>query len=216
MTNVGRQIPRQRSASEPAPGHVPARPTAAGRRGVWLLVALGGLLGTISAAWQTVDRIAYAGRADAQLICDVNEVLSCSSVFSHWQSSAFGVPNSIIALPVFAAVLFTGLAGLLGSHLSGPYLAGMLGLVLFMAGFITWYLQQSAFAIGVLCLLCAACATSIVLAGVGLTRAAAHAGSFGRGRAGRELSLFVAAGADVVAWLGLALLIAVMLVVGLL
>ena len=76
------------------------------------LMALGGGLGTVTAAWQTVERIAWAADPKAPSVCEINTVLSCSSVYPHWQSSALGIPNSLVALPVFAFLLSAGLAGL--------------------------------------------------------------------------------------------------------
>ncbi len=85
----------------------------------WYALALaGGALGVTTAAWQTVDRIAWAADPTTGSLCEINSVLSCSSVFSHWQSSALGIPNSLVALPLFGLFAATGLAGLLGSRLS--------------------------------------------------------------------------------------------------
>lgn len=179
------------------------------------LVALGGGLGTVTAAWQTVERIAWAADPQAPSVCEINTVLSCSSVYPHWQSSALGIPNSLIALPVFAILASAGLAGVLGSYLSRGYLASLLGLTVFMAAFVTWYMEQTAFSIGVLCLFCVGCAVNIILAGIGITRVAAAEHALGDGRAARELRLLVEARADLIAWVGLALVIAAMLVVGL-
>lgn len=180
------------------------------------LVALGGGLGTVTAAWQTVERIAWAADPQAPSVCEINTVLSCSSVYPHWQSSALGVPNSLIALPVFAFLLSAGLAGLLGGRLPRPYLAAVLGVTLFMTAFVTWYLGQTALSIGALCLFCVGCGASILVAGAGVTRVASVTGVLGRGRPGRGASAMATSGADVVAWIGLAGLIGLTLVLGLL
>jgi len=103
----------------------------------------------------------------------------------------------------------------LGSTLARGYLAFLFGLTVFMTGFVVWYMQQSAFSIRVLCLFCVGCAVNIVLAGVGITRVAAANQVFGSGRAGRELETWVRSGADVMAWVGIAVVIAAMLVIGL-
>lgn len=176
---------------------------------------IGGSLGIITAAWQTVERLAYAADPTADSVCEINAVLSCSSVYSHWQSSALGIPNSLIGLPVFALIASAGLAGVLGSSLSRGYLAAIGGMTLFMAGFVTWYMFQSAFVISVLCLFCVACMVNVVVAGIGVTRVAAAQQVLGHGRAGRELRLLVESGADLIAWLGLAAAVAVMLYFGL-
>lgn len=181
----------------------------------YALMLLGGSLGIVTAAWQTVERIAWAKNPDAKSFCEINAVLSCSSVYSHWQSSALGIPNSLISLPVFALLASGGLAGVLGSQLSRAYLATLFGLTVFMAGFVTWYMEQSAFAIGVLCLFCIGCAVNILLVGIGITRVAAARQALGDGRVGRELRLLVESRSDLIAWGGLALVITTMLFVGL-
>lgn len=198
---------RETAAAPPRDG----RPAA---RGWFVLMLVGGLLGAVAAGWQLVERIAYADGADTG-ICEINSVLSCSSIFSHWQSSALGVPNTLVSLPVFALLASAGLAGVLGSRLSRSYLATLLGLTVFMAVFMTWYMQQTAFSIGALCLFCTVGAASLIGVGVGLTRVADAEGALGTGGAGRQLRLLVEARADLILWGGLAALITVLLVTGL-
>lgn len=103
-----------------------------------MLVA--GLAGVGTGAWLTVERIAWAGEPAIGSVCDLSATISCGNVFSHWQSSALGVPNSLVALPVFAMIGSAGLAGVLGSRPSRSYTATMLGPSVFMALFVTWYL----------------------------------------------------------------------------
>ena len=103
-----------------------------------MLVA--GLAGVGTGAWQTVERIAWAAEPAIGSVCDLSATISCGNVFSHWQSSALGVPNSLVALPVFAMIGSAGLAGVLGSRPSRSYTATMLGPSVFMALFVTWYL----------------------------------------------------------------------------
>ncbi len=207
MATQTRQIPE---TSHPPTEAAPRRPAA-----VWFAMVLaGGVLGAVAAGWQLVERIAYAEGADTGL-CEINSVLSCASIFSHWQSSALGVPNTLVSLPVFALLASAGLAGLLGSRLSRSYAATLLGLTVFMSAFMTWYMQQSAFAIGALCLFCTVGAVSLIGVGIGLTRVATAEQALGTGRAGRQLQLLVEARADLVLWGGLAALIALLLYLGL-
>ncbi len=138
----------------------------------------------MTAAWQTVERIAWAADPQAPSVCEINTVLSCSSVYPHWQSSALGIPNSLVALPVFAFLLSAGLAGLLGGRLPRPYLATVLGVTLFMTAFVTWYLGQTALSIGALCLFCVGCGASILVAGAGVTRVASVTGPSDGGGSG--------------------------------
>ena len=59
------------------------------------------------------------------------------------------------------------------------------------------------------------CAVNIIVAGLGITRVAARAGALGRGGLGRGVTAMVSSGADIVAWLGLAALLTLMMVLGL-
>ncbi len=181
----------------------------------WALALGGGLLGLVTTTVQTVERIHWAKDPLDGSICDVNASLSCTAVFGHWQSAALGIPNSLIGGVVFALVTSGAFAGLTGSRLSRTYLATLLGLTVFMAAFITWYLAESAFSMKVLCLYCVSCGVSITLAGVGLTRATEAAGGLGTGPAGRLLTALVRSGSDLIAWAGLVVVVAAMLVTGL-
>lgn len=180
----------------------------------WLMI-VGGVVGGTAAAWQLVERIAYADNPDTTSFCEISSVISCNSIFEHWQSSALGVPNTLVSLPVFALLASAGLAGLLGSRLSRAYLATLFGLTVFMAAFVTWYMQQSAFAIGALCLFCTVGAAGLITIAIGLTRVVDAERALGTGRAGQQLRLLVEARADIIIWLGLAALIAVLLYLGL-
>lgn len=185
-------------------------------RTVWFALMLaGGVLGAIAAGWSLVERIAYAESPGSSSFCEINSVISCNSIVSHWQSSALGVPNTLVSLPVFALLASAGLAGVLGTRLSRAYLATIFGLTVFMAGFVTWYMQQSAFAIGALCLFCTVGAAALITIGIGVTRVVDAERALGTGRAGRQLRLLVEARADIIIWLGLAALIALLLWLGL-
>lgn len=181
----------------------------------YLLVLAAATVGMISAGWQIVERIATAENADAPSVCDFNAVLSCSSVFTQWQSSVFGVPNTLVSLPVFAAFAATAAAGLAGTRFARSYLAGLLGLSVFMAAFATWYSFQTGFVMGAMCLFCTIGSFAVLTAGIGITRAAAASRALGEGRSGRVLDLVVDSKADVMAWVGLIVINAAMLYFGL-
>lgn len=181
----------------------------------WRLVLAGGLLGIVGTVWQTAERLSALAAPGGESVCDINAVISCGSVYEHWQSSALGVPNALIGLPVFAVMASAALAALLGSQLSGRYVATMWGLALFMTVFVFWYMQQTAFAIGALCLFCTASMVNIMLAGIGLTRIAHAEGALGEGTIGRAVHRLVDGWWDLVLWLTLAAVVVGMLVIGL-
>lgn len=194
-----------------------SRPQTAGpaTRTWWSLVLAGGLLGIVGTVWQTTERLSALATAGGESVCDINAVISCGSVYEHWQSSALGVPNALIGLPVFAVMASAALAALLGSQLSARYVATLWGLALFMTVFVFWYMQQTAFAIGALCLFCTASMVNIMMAGVGLTRVADAEGALGDGRVGRAVHRLVDSWADLALWFGLAVVVGAMLFLGL-
>ena len=202
------QVTGPADSSQPIDHDVSPRPW-------YVLVLVAALGGLVSAGWQIVERIATAENADAGSVCDFSAVVSCSSVFTQWQSSALGVPNTLVSLPVFAAFAATAAAGLLASRFARPYLAGLLGLSVFMAGFATWYSFQTAFVMGAMCLFCTIGSFAVLTVGIGITRVAAARRALGHGRAGRALELLVNSTSDVIAWVGLILVNAGMLYFGL-
>lgn len=185
----------------------PAHEGRSPRGWYWTMLA-GGAMGIASASWQTIERIDWAAGQKAAGVCEISSKLSCSTVFEHWQSSALGIPNSVIALPVFAFIAAVALAGVMGADLPRRYLQVVLGMTVFMAGFITWYMWQTAFPIGVLCLFCAACMLAVVVAGIGITRVTAMASP------GGALARMAERDLDVLAWCTLAVAVALMLTLG--
>lgn len=181
----------------------------------WRLVLAGGLLGIVGTVWETVERLSALTTVGKDSVCDINAVISCGSVYEHWQSSALGVPNSLIGLPVFAIMASAALGALLGSQLSGRYVATLWGLALFMTVFVFWYMEQTAFTIGALCLFCTASMINIMLAGIGLTRVADAERALGDGRVGSAVHRLVDSRADLALWFGLAAVVGIMLFLGL-
>lgn len=185
-------------------------------RGLWIAVAVTSVLGLGVAAIQVADKIAMLENPANTLLCDVNAVLSCSAVLTHWQSSALGVPNAFVGAIFLALFGSAALGALLHSAPSRRYLATLWGAALFFLCFVTWYLEQNAFAIHALCLWCSVCATVVVIVTALLTRIAAHAHAFGSRGLGRTMELVVRSGADLVVFVGWWLALAAMLAVGLL
>lgn len=195
-------------------GTSPRVSDTASTRPWYVIVLLAACVGMVSAGWQIIERIAYAENAENASVCDINAVVSCTNVFGQWQSSALGIPNTLVSLPIFAALAATAVAAI-GTSFARPYLAGVLGVSLFMAAFATWYSYQSAFVMGAMCLFCTVGSACVLAAGIGVTRMAAAGRALGDGRAGRVLALLVESKSDVIAWLGLILINAMMLYFGL-
>ena len=119
-------------------------------------------MGAIASFIQIIERIAYGDNPLKSLSCDINSVFSCSNVFDGWQSSVFGFSNSIMCLLFFGVMLGVGLSGLFGAQLAKGLRLVMHFFSVFFLFFGAWYLQQSAFAIGALCLFCIFCYSGVI------------------------------------------------------
>lgn len=129
----------------------------------WAILVLGASVGLIASFLQTIERITWADNKDAILACDINNVLSCSSVFGAWQSSVFGFSNSIMCLAFFGILLGIGLAGLFGSIIAKNLRLTMHFFSVFFLFFGAWYLMQSALVINALCLFCIFCYAGVII-----------------------------------------------------
>jgi uncharacterized membrane protein len=180
------------------------------------LVVLAAAVGMASTIIQIVERVALAENADAELLCDINGTFSCGNVLTSWQSSVFGpIPNAAIGLSVFALTLGVAGAGLLGSQLSkaawgvATFFAG------FMAAFTVWFLAQTAFVIGAVCLYCLVIGTMVLLINLAWWRIGLGLGHLSGNRALDTAAWVVRGGTDILLWVGLGVVVAAMMVAGL-
>ena len=92
----------------------PTEPAADSRSGsrvrspsaVWVLIA--GVLGLAAAVTLTVEKVELLIDPSYVPSCSLNPVLSCGSVMTTPQASAFGFPNSLMGIVAFTVVLVTG------------------------------------------------------------------------------------------------------------
>lgn len=194
----------------------PVRP-AGERPSLWLgLVVVAALVGMAATIIQLVERVALAENADAELLCDINGTFSCGNVLTSWQASVFGpIPNAAIGLSVFAVTLGVAGAALLGSPLSkaawgvATFFAG------FMAAFTVWFLAQTAFVIGAVCLYCLVIGTMVLLVNLAWWRIGLRLGHLSGNRALDAAAWVVGGGTDLLLWGGLGVVVAAMMVGGL-
>jgi len=165
---------------------------------------------------QIVERVALAQNANANLLCDINGTFSCGNVLTSWQSSVFGpIPNAAIGLSVFALTLGVAGAGLLASELSkaawgvATFFAG------FMAAFTVWFLSQTAFVIGSVCLYCLVIGTMVLLINLSWWRIGDRLGYLSGNHFLDGAAWLVRGGTDIVLWVGLGFVVAAMMVAGL-
>lgn len=177
------------------------------KRIVYGLMAGGGIIGVLAAFIQTTEKIALLKNKDTILACDVNSVFSCTNVLHAWQSSVFGFPNSLMCVVLFTAFTSVAVVGLSGGTLPRAVRLMTQGLSLFMLGFALWFLTQSIYVIGALCILCIFCFGGLLLVNWGWLRL--NTIDMPVGEPGRRfLQRHINSGADVFFWVLLALLVA--------
>lgn len=171
----------------------------------------GGAIGMAAAFFQTIEKITLLKNKDAILTCDLNSIFSCSTVLSAWQSSVFGFPNSIMCLMLFTIFTSIAAAGAAGSALPRGLRLTVQGLSLATLGFALWFLEQSIYSIGSLCILCIFCFTGLLIVNWAWLRINAADLPIGdRGRA--ALKRWIASHLDTFAWLLLGVIVALAMV----
>lgn len=124
-----------------------------GRR-LGALLGVGGFVGLVAAVVLLVEKIALIQNPDYIPTCSINPVLSCGSVMATPQAAAFGIPNPIVGVAGFAAVMMVGAALLAGATLRRWFWIGVQIGVTFAIVFVHWLIYQSLYVIGALCPYC--------------------------------------------------------------
>ncbi len=185
-------------------------------RGWFALVAVTAVVGMAATITQIVERVALAQNANANLLCDINGTFACGNVLTSWQSSVFGpIPNAAIGLSVFALTLGVAGAGLLGSALAKAAWGAATFFAGFMAAFTVWFLAQTAFVIGSVCLYCLVIGTMVLLINLSWWRIGERLGYLTGNRFLDGAGWLVRGGTDIVLWVGLGVIVAAMMVGGL-
>jgi uncharacterized membrane protein len=185
-------------------------------RGWFGLIVAAAVVGMAATIIQIVERVALAQNGNANLLCDINGTFSCGNVLTSWQSSVFGpIPNAAIGLSVFALTLGAAGVGLLGSALSKPAWGVATFFAGFMAAFTVWFLAQTAFVIGAVCLYCLVIGTMVLLVNLSWWRIGNRLGYLSGNRFLDGAAWLVRGGTDVILWVGLGVVVGAMMVGGL-
>ena len=185
-------------------------------RRAWWVVLVAAAAGLTFTTVQIMEKITILKDPTAGLVCDISTTVSCTNVLNAWQSSVLGPPNALIGAIMFAILGSGALGGVLGGRPARNYLLVLWGLSVFFALFATWFMFQTAFVIGSLCLWCTGIVTAVLAICATLTRIAHRAHAFGTGRFAALMDTAVRSSLDLIIWGGWWLGIAAMLAVGLL
>ncbi|WP_428338309.1 vitamin K epoxide reductase family protein [Mycobacterium sp.] len=118
----------------------------------WILIA--GVAGLIASATLTIEKIELLVNPSYVPSCNLNPIVSCGSVMTTPQASAFGFPNSLIGIAAFAIVFVTGVLAVAKVPLPRWYWIGITFGTLAATGFVHWLIIQSLYRIGALCPYC--------------------------------------------------------------
>jgi uncharacterized membrane protein len=85
--------------------------------------------------------------------CSVNPLVSCTPVLTSWQGSLLGVPNPIYGIICFTLLCIISFFTIFMKMPKWVWLCTFLG-VTFGFGLVIWFVSQSLFVIGAICIYC--------------------------------------------------------------
>ena len=135
-----------------------------------IMFFVGSGLGLLASFVLSIETLILAKSPNAALSCDLNSVISCSSVAQHWSASLLGFPNAFIglmALPVMVTVAVSLLAGV--KFPRWFMLAAQAGVTAGLV-FAVWMFYMSYVEIGMLCPWCLTLDVGMLLIFGGMTR----------------------------------------------
>ncbi|GAB4589462.1 vitamin K epoxide reductase family protein [Nocardia sp. IFM 10818] len=126
---------------------------AAPPRSAWPLL-LGGLIGWGASVTLLVDKFKLFTDPGFQPLCNIDQVVACTTVMQSDQAAAFGFPNPIIGVVGFSVVVTLGVLAVAGIGFPRWIWGGLwFGLLLGVA-FICWLIYEAVFNIRALCPWC--------------------------------------------------------------
>jgi uncharacterized membrane protein len=113
-----------------------------------------GAIGLWAAFQLTVDKFTLLTNPNAHLTCNINPLIGCQKNLESWQGAIFGFPNPLLGIACWVAPIAVGVAILAGARFARWFwilfnigVLGALALVIFL-------IDQSLFALFVLCPYC--------------------------------------------------------------
>lgn len=134
------------------------------------IMLIGSALGLLASFMLSIEALILAKNSHAVLSCDLNSVLSCSTVASHWSATILGFPNSFIGVMTLPVMVTIAVALLAGAKFPKWFMqAAQAGSVAGMV-FAAWMFYMSYIEIGALCPWCLTLDVGMTLIFFGLTR----------------------------------------------
>ena len=127
-------------------------------------------VGLLASFILSIETLVLAKTPNTVLGCDLNAVISCSSVAQHWSASLLGFPNAFIGLMALPVMVTIAVALLAGAKFPKWFMqAAQAGAVIGMM-FAIWMFYMSYVEIGVLCPWCLTLDLGMLMIMFGLTR----------------------------------------------
>jgi uncharacterized membrane protein len=119
----------------------------------WLLL-IGGLVATFASVMLSIEVFNRLKDPSFVPVCNLNPILSCTSVADSNQAHAFGFPNYFLGIAGYAAVAAIGAALLAGGKFKRWFWQALVAGLGFSIVFLTWLQFQTLYRIGALCIFC--------------------------------------------------------------
>ncbi len=120
----------------------------------FLLIFVGSI-GMAAAVNLTREKIELLQNPDYVTPCSISPVVACSPIIGSAQASAFGgIPNPILGVFGFGALIIAGMSLLAGGAFKKWWWQALWLGTAFGAAFCMWLIWQSLYSIGALCLFC--------------------------------------------------------------
>jgi uncharacterized membrane protein len=119
----------------------------------WLLL-VGGIIVMLASFALSVEVFDRLKNPHYVPVCNLNPILSCTSVADSNQAHAFGIPNYFIGIAGYAAVATVGAAMLAGAKFKRWFWRLLETGLVFAFIFMSWLQFQTIYRIGALCLFC--------------------------------------------------------------
>lgn len=119
----------------------------------WLFV-IGGLVALVASVMLSIEVFDRLKNPNFVPICNLNPVLSCTSVADSSQAHLFGFPNYFIGIAGYAALTAVGVAMMAGARFKRWFWQMVQAGLTFSVAFITWLQFETLYRIGALCIFC--------------------------------------------------------------
>ena len=121
---------------------------------VWVTMLVASVASLVASFVLSVDALRLAENPNADLGCNINAVISCSTVADSWQASVLGFPNAFLGLMTEPVVITLAVASLGGVRFPRWFMLSAQLVYTVGLAFAYWLFHQAMFDIGALCPWC--------------------------------------------------------------